>query len=48
MGVNIQVHLSYRLRNEQKFSSVDKLIAQIKQDEKKARELIANGEIAFS
>ena len=47
-GVNIQVHLSYRLRNEQKFSSVDKLIAQIKQDEKKARELIANGEIAFS
>ena len=47
-GVNIQVHLSYRLRNEQKFSSVDKLIAQIKQDEKQARELIANGEIAFS
>lgn len=47
-GVNIQVHLFYRLRNEQKFSSVDKLIAQIKQDEKMARELIANGEITFS
>jgi len=47
-GANIQVQLSYRLRDEQKFSSVDKLIAQIKQDEKKARELIANGKISFN
>jgi len=46
-GENIQVQLAYRLRDEQKFSSVDKLIAQIKQDEKKTRELIANGKIAF-
>ncbi len=47
-GANIQVQLSYRLRDEQKFSSVDKLIAQIKQDEKKARELIANGKVSFN
>jgi len=47
-GANIQVQLSYRLRDEQKFSSVDKLIAQIKQDEKKARELIVNGKISFN
>ena len=47
-GVNIQVNLSYRLRDEQKFSSIDKLFTQIKQDEKQARELIANGEIAFN
>ncbi len=46
-GANIQVQLSYRLRDEQKFSSVDKLIAQIKEDEKKTRELIANGKISF-
>ena len=47
-GTNIQVQLSYRLRDEQKFSSIDKLIAQIKQDEKKARELIANGKVSFN
>lgn len=47
-GANIHVQLSYRLRDEQKFSSVDKLIAQIKQDEKKARELIANGKVSFN
>lgn len=46
-GANIQVQLSYRLRDEQKFSSVDKLIAQIKEDEKKTRELIANGKISL-
>jgi len=47
-GANIQVQLSYRLRDEQKFSSVDKLITQIKQDEKKARELIAKGKVSFN
>ena len=47
-GANIQVQLFYRLRDEQKFSSVDKLITQIKQDEKKARELIAKGKVSFN
>lgn len=46
-GENIQVHLAYRLRDEQKFKSVDELFTQIKQDESKARKLISNGKISF-
>ncbi len=46
-GKNIQVKLVYRLRDEQKFSSVDELFIQIKRDENKARELISNGKISF-
>jgi riboflavin kinase/FMN adenylyltransferase len=46
-GKNIQVQLAYRLRDEQKFSSIDELFTQIKRDESKARELISNGKISF-
>ena len=46
-GEDIQVALTYRLRDEQKFSSVDELFAQIKRDESNARELISNGKISF-
>ncbi|MCF6347925.1 MAG: bifunctional riboflavin kinase/FAD synthetase [Flavobacteriaceae bacterium] len=46
-GKNIQVQLAYRLRDEQKFASVDELFTQIKRDESKARELISNGKISF-
>ena len=46
-GENIQVQLIYRLRDEQKFNSVDELFTQIKYDEKKARELITSGKISF-
>jgi len=46
-GENIQVQLAYRLRDEQKFSSMDALFAQIKSDENNARELISNGKISF-
>lgn len=47
-GLNIQVQLAHRLRDEEKFSSVEKLIAQIKKDEQRARELIVNGSISFN
>jgi len=47
-GENIQVQLAYHLRDEQKFDSIDNLFNQIKQDEKKARELIASGKISFN
>jgi len=46
-GENIRVQLAYRLRDEQKFASVDELFTQIKRDESKARELISNGKISF-
>jgi len=46
-GENIQVQLVYRLRDEQKFVSVDELFAQIKRDESNARKLITNGKISF-
>jgi len=46
-GKNIQVQLAHRLRDEQKFNSVDELFTQIKHDESKARELISNGKISF-
>ncbi|HIP27221.1 MAG TPA: bifunctional riboflavin kinase/FAD synthetase, partial [Flavobacteriaceae bacterium] len=39
-GDNIQVCMIERLRDEQKFPSIDALIEQIKLDEKKAREII--------
>lgn len=46
-GENIQVNLLKRLRDEQKFASLDHLFSQIKKDEAKARQLIKNGEISF-
>ena len=46
-GENIEVHLIYRLRDEQKFDSINKLITQIKNDEKEARELISSGKISI-
>ena len=45
-GEKIRVHLIYRLRDEQKFASINELISQIKKDEKKARELISSGKIS--
>jgi len=46
-GEKIQVDLLARLRDEQKFASVEHLYAQIKKDELKARSLIKNGKISF-
>jgi len=46
-GETIQVHLAYRLRDEQKFDSVEALFVQIKEDEQKTRGLIQNGQITF-
>lgn len=46
-GKTINVQLAYRLRDEQKFESVEALFSQIKRDEQVARELIANKEISF-
>lgn len=46
-GESIRVHLLTRLRDEQKFASVEHLFAQIKKDEQKARELINSGAISF-
>jgi riboflavin kinase/FMN adenylyltransferase len=46
-GENIQVQLTYRLRDEQKFDTIDHLFTQIKEDEKQARKLIFNGKISF-
>lgn len=42
-GELIQVQLLHRLRDEQKFNSVNELFDQIKRDEKVARELIKKG-----
>ena len=47
-GETIQVHLAYRLRDEQKFDSVEALFVQIKEDEQKARALIQSGHISFN
>ena len=46
-GKIIQIQIAYRMRDEQKFSSVEKLVSQIKQDEIRARELISRGIISF-
>jgi riboflavin kinase/FMN adenylyltransferase len=46
-GEHIRVHLLKRLRDEQKFASVEHLFAQIKKDEQKARELISSGSISI-
>ena len=46
-GKEIQVQLLYRLRDEQKFASIEQLVSQIRTDEKKARELISSGKISF-
>jgi riboflavin kinase/FMN adenylyltransferase len=46
-GKTISVQLAYRLRDEQKFESVQALFSQIKHDEQAARELIARKEISF-
>ncbi len=46
-GEHIRVHLRKRLRDEQKFASVEHLYAQIKKDEQKARELINSGAISL-
>ena len=46
-GETIQIHLAYRLRDEQKFDSVEALFVQIKEDEQKARALIQSGHISF-
>ena len=46
-GASIRVHLLKRLRDEQKFASVEHLFAQIKKDEHKARALIESGSIPF-
>ncbi len=46
-GKNIQISLLKRLRDEQKFASVEHLFAQIKKDEQKAREMIKNGAVSI-
>jgi len=46
-GKIIQIQVVYRMRDEQKFSSIAKLVRQIKQDEIMARELISRGVISF-
>lgn len=46
-GEKIQVGLLKRLRNEQKFDSIEQLFVQIKKDEATARELIKNGQVSF-
>ena len=46
-GEQIRVQLLKRLRDEQKFASVEHLFAQIKKDEQRARELINSGEISI-
>ena len=46
-GEKIQVGLLKRLRDEQKFDSIELLFEQIQKDEIIARELIKNGQISF-
>jgi len=46
-GESIQVHLAYRLRDEEKFDSLDHLFNQIRKDETQARKLISIGKISF-
>lgn len=47
-GKDISISIAYRLRDEQKFDSLEHLFAQIKKDETTARALIKQGEISFS
>jgi len=47
-GKTISISIAHRLRDEQKFDSLENLYAQIKEDEKQARKLIESGEISFS
>lgn len=46
-GEHISVNLLKRLRDEQKFASIEHLFAQIKKDEQKARDLIKSGTISL-
>ncbi|MCF6297060.1 MAG: bifunctional riboflavin kinase/FAD synthetase [Flavobacteriaceae bacterium] len=46
-GNKIQIEVLKRLRNEQKFDSLESLIQQIQKDEEQARKLISNGKIYF-
>lgn len=46
-GHDFEVSLLKRLRDEQKFDSVEELFAQIKKDEKIARELIQSGSVSI-
>lgn len=46
-GATMQINLLKRLRDEQKFASIEQLFAQIKKDEHKARELIKSGSISL-
>ena len=46
-GEKIQINLLKRLRDEQKFDSLDDLFAQIKKDEATARSIIISGKISF-
>lgn len=47
-GENISISITHRLRDEQKFDSIEDLFTQIKADEKQARKLIESGKISFS
>ncbi|WP_117879487.1 bifunctional riboflavin kinase/FAD synthetase [Aureibaculum luteum] len=47
-GETISISIAHRLRDEQKFDSLEDLFTQIKQDEKSARTLIESSEISFS
>ncbi|RPE00204.1 bifunctional riboflavin kinase/FAD synthetase [Aureibaculum marinum] len=47
-GKDISISIAYRLRDEQKFDSLEHLFAQIKKDETTTRALIKQGEISFS
>lgn len=46
-GESISISIAHRLRDEQKFGSLEDLFKQIKEDEKQARKLIKSGEISF-
>lgn len=47
-GETIQISIAYRLRDEQKFDTIDELFTQIKADEKQARKLIETDKISFN
>ncbi|MET2985872.1 bifunctional riboflavin kinase/FAD synthetase [Aureibaculum conchae] len=47
-GEIIQISIAHRLRDEQKFDSLENLFTQIKVDEKQARKLIETGQVSFS
>ncbi|MDY7395733.1 bifunctional riboflavin kinase/FAD synthetase [Aureibaculum sp. 2210JD6-5] len=46
-GETISISIAHRLRDEQKFDSLEDLFSQIKEDEKLARKLIETGKISF-